>query len=86
MAGACFTPESFPRLPQADGSRGFCAWCFDLLMIDGKGVRREPLADRRARLEHLLSGAYADLLRFSEAFEDQLALTRAYPCLGDRAR
>ena len=52
----------------AGNAHGFCAWCFDLLMIDGKDVRREPLEDRRARLEHLLSCADADLLRFSEAF------------------
>jgi len=49
----------------AGNSHGFCAWCFDLLMVDGKDVRGEPLDDRRGRLEQLLSGADPDLLRFS---------------------
>ena len=30
-------------------NHGCCAWCFDLMMIDGKDVRREPLEQRRAR-------------------------------------
>jgi hypothetical protein len=66
----------------AGNSHGFCAWCFDLLMIDGKDVRGEPLDDRRDRLEHLLSGADADLLRFSEAFDQPVQLLEAAINLG----
>jgi bifunctional non-homologous end joining protein LigD len=66
----------------AGNSHGFCAWCFDLLMIDGRDIRPERLEDRRARLEHLLSGADADLLRFSEAFEDPIKLLEAAVRLG----
>ena len=70
------------RALMSGNSHGFCAGCFDLLMIDGKDVRREPLEDRRARLEHLLSGADADLLRFSEAFDDAEKLLAAALELG----
>ena len=58
------------RSLMAGNAHGFCAWCFDLLSVGGKDVRREPLEERRARLEGLLGGADADLLRFSEAFDD----------------
>jgi ATP-dependent DNA ligase len=52
----------------AGNSAGFCAWCFDLLAIDGKDVRKEPLEQRRERLLHLLSCSDQVLLRFSDAF------------------
>ena len=32
-------------------AHGCCAWCFDLMAIDGKDVRREPLEERRAHLD-----------------------------------
>jgi bifunctional non-homologous end joining protein LigD len=63
-------------------AHGCCAWCFDLMMIDGRDVRSEPLEDRRARLEALLAGADADLLRFSEAFDDPVKLLEAAIKLG----
>jgi bifunctional non-homologous end joining protein LigD len=54
----------------AGNSAGFCAWCFDLLAIDGKDVRKEPLEQRRERLRQLLAGADRDLLRNSDALDD----------------
>ena len=73
-----------PRFPRSDGreQRGFCAWCFDLLAIDGKDVRKEPLEQRRERLLHLLSGADQDLLRFSESFDDADKLLAATARMG----
>jgi bifunctional non-homologous end joining protein LigD len=66
----------------AGNSAGLCAWCFDLLAIDGKDVRKEPLGQRRERLLHLLSGADQDLLRFSESFDDAEKLLAAALELG----
>ena len=63
-------------------AHGCCAWCFDLMMIDGKDVRAEPLEERRARLETLLAGADQDLLRLSEAFDDPVKLLEAAMKLG----
>ena len=66
----------------AGSVHGYCAWCFDLLSVGGGDVRREPLEERRARLEGLLAGADADLLRFSEAFDDAEKLLAAALELG----
>ena len=63
-------------------AHGCCAWCFDLMAIDGKDVRREPLEERRARLEVLLAGADQDLLRLSEALDDPMKLLEAAVKLG----
>lgn len=52
------------------------------MAIDGKDVRREPLEERRARLEVLLAGADQDLLRLSEAFDDPMKLLEAAVKLG----
>jgi len=70
------------RSLMAGNSHGLCAWCFDLLSIGGKDVRRVPLEERRARLHQLLSGADGDLLRFSEAFDDPEKLLAAAVKLG----
>jgi bifunctional non-homologous end joining protein LigD len=66
----------------AGSSARFCAWCFDLLAIDRKDVRKEPLEQRRERLLHLLSGADQDLLRFSEGFDDADKLLAATARMG----
>ena len=63
-------------------AHGCCAWCFDLMMVDGKDVRAEPLEERRARLEALLAGADQDLLRLSESFDDAVKLLEAAVKLG----
>jgi bifunctional non-homologous end joining protein LigD len=70
------------RSLMAGNAHGYCAWCFDRLSVGGKDVRREPLEERRARLEGLLAGADADLLRFSEAFDDAGKLLAAALELG----
>ena len=67
------------RCLMAGNARGYCAWCYNLLSVGGKDVRHEPLEERRARLEALLAGADADLLRFSEAFDDAEKLLAAAP-------
>ena len=36
----------------AGNSAGLCAWCFYLLAIDRKDVRKEPRQQRRERLLH----------------------------------
>ncbi len=58
-------------------NRGCCARCFDLMMIDGKDVRHEPLERRRERLQALLASADGDLLRLSESFDDPHKLLEA---------
>jgi hypothetical protein len=55
------------RSLMAGNAYGYSACCFDLLSVGAKDVRHD---ERRARLEGLLAGADADLLRFSEAFDD----------------
>ena len=63
-------------------SHGCCAWCFDLMMVDGKDVRHEPLEERRSRLEALLAAGDQDLLRLSESFDDPVKLLEAAVKLG----
>jgi bifunctional non-homologous end joining protein LigD len=63
-------------------AHGCCAWCFDLMMVDGKDVRAEPLEERRAHLEAQLAGADQDLLRLSESFNDPVKLLEAAMKLG----
>ena len=43
-----------------------CAWCFDLMGLDGHDLRTEPLDSRRERLRQLLIDAGNRLLRFSD--------------------
>jgi bifunctional non-homologous end joining protein LigD len=43
-------------------------YCFDLLELNGRDLREQPLVQRRARLEALLKRAKCNLIRFSEAF------------------
>jgi bifunctional non-homologous end joining protein LigD len=39
-----------------EGATGdLCAWCFDLLELNGRGLRRRTLIERKAMLRHLLS-------------------------------
>jgi bifunctional non-homologous end joining protein LigD len=61
-----------------EGATGdLCAWCFDLLEINGKGLRRRALRERKAMLRHLLNKADDHVLRFSEAFPDPVKLLAA---------
>lgn len=65
------------RSLMAGSAPGYCAWCFDLLMIGSKDLRTKPLDERRARLQEIVARADADLLRFSEAFDDAEKLLAA---------
>ena len=61
-----------------DGTPGdLCAWCFDLLEINGRGLRRRKLIERKAMLRHLLNRADDHVLRFSETFPDPIKLLAA---------
>jgi hypothetical protein len=61
-----------------DGATGdLCAWCFDLLELNGRGLRRRTLIERKAMLRHLLNKADDDVLRFSEPFQDPVKLLAA---------
>jgi len=53
-----------------------CAWCFDLLEINGRGLRRRALIERRAMLRHLINLADDHVLRFSETFPDPIKLLK----------
>jgi bifunctional non-homologous end joining protein LigD len=65
------------RSLMAGNAHGFCAWCFDLMMIGAKDLRAKPLEERRARLQEVIARADTHLLRFSEAFDDPEKLLRA---------
>jgi bifunctional non-homologous end joining protein LigD len=45
-----------------------CVYCFDLLELNGRDLREQPLVQRRARLQALLARAKCNVIRFSEAF------------------
>jgi bifunctional non-homologous end joining protein LigD len=47
-----------------------CVYCFDLLDLNGRDLREQPLVQRRARLQALLARAKCNVIRFSEAFPD----------------
>ena len=45
-----------------------CVYCFDLLELNGRDLREQPLVQRRARLQALLARAKCNVIRFSETF------------------
>jgi bifunctional non-homologous end joining protein LigD len=47
-----------------------CVYAFDVMEIQGRDLRGQPLELRRARLKALLARSQGDLLRFSESFFD----------------
>jgi bifunctional non-homologous end joining protein LigD len=51
-----------------------CVYAFDLLELQGRDLRDQPLVQRRAQLQALLARAKSDLLRFSESFPNADAL------------
>jgi ATP-dependent DNA ligase len=51
-----------------------CVYCFDLLQLNGRDLREQPLVQRRARLQALLARAKCNVIRFSEGFPDASAL------------
>ena len=48
----------------------FCAWAFDLLELNGKDQRPQPLSVRRAKLAKLLTKFDNSFVRFSEGLAD----------------
>ena len=56
---------------------GCCAWCFDLLELDGSNHTMAPLEYRRHLLGKLLKRVKFDALRMSENFRDPIALLKA---------
>ena len=48
----------------------FCAWAFDLLELNGVGMRERPLLERRSKLKRLIARFDNSFLRFSEGFTD----------------
>ncbi len=54
-----------------------CAWCFDLLELNGQELRSLPLLERRVHLRDLLAKADDEVLRYSEEFPDPLQLLAA---------
>ena len=47
-----------------------CVYAFDLMQLQSRDLRDEPLEQRRARLRGLLVQTKGNLLRFSESFPD----------------
>jgi bifunctional non-homologous end joining protein LigD len=45
-----------------------CVYAFDLLELQGRDLRDQPLEQRRSQLKRLLDRSQGNLLRFSEAF------------------
>lgn len=58
------------RALMGGAEHGLCAWCFDLMALEGKDLRTRPLLERRIHLRHLLARADEDRLRYSEEFKD----------------
>jgi bifunctional non-homologous end joining protein LigD len=49
-------------------------WVFDILAHNGTDLRPLPLSKRRAKLDRLMDRVTGSLIRYSETFEDPLAL------------
>ena len=56
---------------------GCCAYCFDLLELDGDSLLATPLDERRFLLRRLMRRADRDTLRLSEVFDHPMALLAA---------
>ena len=72
-------PEGNPNFYELmrDARHGCCAWCFDLLELDGTNHTMAPLEYRRHLLGKLLKRTKSDTLRMSESFRDPIALLKA---------
>jgi bifunctional non-homologous end joining protein LigD len=47
-----------------------CAWCFDLIALDGDDIRRSPLIERKAKLANIFFKHDHPNLLYSEHFKD----------------
>jgi len=59
-----------------------CVWAFDLLHLNGKDLRPLPLADRKERLERLVSKVRDPWLCYVEPFMDGATLLKAADRMG----
>jgi bifunctional non-homologous end joining protein LigD len=59
-----------------------CVYAFDLLELNGRDRREQPLVQRRDRLQALLARAGSNLIRYSEAFPKADALLAECARLG----
>ena len=66
----------------ARSKHGLCAWCFDIMQLDGEDLRPLPLTERRGVLQDLLRSKHASTLRFSEEFLDPIVLLSAAEGMG----
>ena len=69
------TPNFYALMSGA--KHGCCAYCFDLLEMEGSALVTTPLDERRFLLRRLMKRANQDTLRLSETFDDPLALLAA---------
>ena len=67
------------RALMSGARHGLCAWCFDLMALEGRDLRSRPLLERRIHLRHLLTKTDDERLRYSEEFAepDQLLTAAA---------
>jgi bifunctional non-homologous end joining protein LigD len=72
MCDSTGKPDFKALMENAGGA--VCAWCFDLLELNGKDLKPRPLLERKIRLRHLLAKADDDRVRYSEEFPDPVKL------------
>jgi bifunctional non-homologous end joining protein LigD len=65
------------RLMTQHPTGALCAWCFDLLELNGRDLRPLALMERRIRLRHLLAKADEHAVRYSDEFHDPVKLLAA---------
>ena len=51
-----------------------CIYAFDLMELDGRDLRKQPLEQRRAQLKRLLGRSKGNLIRYSDSFPDPIVL------------
>jgi bifunctional non-homologous end joining protein LigD len=64
------------------GRHGVCAWCFDLMHLNGRDLQPLPLDERRSQLRALLIEGDNSRLRFSDDFPDPDKLLAAASRMG----
>jgi bifunctional non-homologous end joining protein LigD len=60
----------FKALMFRRGSAAVCVWVFDLLELNGRDMRGQPLMERKQQLTKLLRGCKLNLLKLSASFDD----------------
>jgi bifunctional non-homologous end joining protein LigD len=73
--------SDFAALRTKAGSARACLVAFDLLNLNGKDLRQQPIEERRAALSPLVAGVHG--LMFSDAIVDQGALVFAHAAQWD---